>query len=80
MFEQARDLVLVAGWNELWSWEFLFRYWITSLLSMCTAPSCTDTGTSPRGLMPRNHGWKFWLANRSTRWDSHLMPLRLRKI
>ena len=51
-----------------------------SLLSMCTAPSCTSTGTSPRGLMPRNHGWKFSLANRSIGCDCHVMPLRLRKM
>ena len=25
VLEQARDLVLVAGRNELWGWEFLFE-------------------------------------------------------
>src|SRR5665213_2943371 len=51
-----------------------------SLLSICTAPSCTSTGTSPRGLMPRNHGRKFSLPGRSIGCDSHGMPFRLRKM
>ena len=57
--------------------NFCSRYWMISLLSMCTAPSCTSTGTSPRGLMPRNHGRKFSLANRSTRWGLPLDALEV---
>src|SRR5882757_2579481 len=62
------------------SGNFCSRTWMMSLLSICTAPSCTSTGTSPRGLMPRNQGRKFSLPGRSIGCDSQGMPLRLRKI
>ena len=45
--------------------EYLLRYWIISLLSICTAPLWMSTGASPRGLMPKNQGSTFSLANKS---------------
>ena len=57
VLEQARDLVSRDRPESSFGvGNFCSRYWMMSLLSMCTAPSCTNTGTSPRGLMPRNHG------------------------
>jgi hypothetical protein len=41
-----------------------------SLLSTCTTPSCTRTGTTPRGLTPTNHELTYFRLARSTGCDT----------